>query len=195
MSGFWTSPTGHEITGSEKDSHLQDFSVIPDGTQALAAIKSCMVVEAAATQYKPEDKYIEVVYKIVSDEFKNREVTQKIKVFNGKPEQIHRNLNLLKRLMMLCNYKPTHNNEPTNQDLAAMNGKVLGIKIAEWSMPKADGTGVLDGNWVSEVHPAKDFKCETGVKMEVTHTNSPLDSAFSRNPKGVGDDLESDIPF
>jgi hypothetical protein len=194
MSNFWVSPTGQEITGSAKDSFLQDFTTIPDGTTALAAIKSCSVVEAPATQYKEADKFIEVIYNIVSDDYKNREVTQKIKVFNGKPEQIHRNLNMLKRLFMLCNYKPTHNNEPTNQDLSAMVGKILGIKIAEWSMPKQDG-GMMEGNFVREINDAKGFECNVGVKMEVTHTASPVESAFSRNPGGFSEVLADDIPF
>jgi len=136
--GFWSSELG-EITGNEHDSHLQDFSVIPDGTTALAEIKTCSVVESDATQYKEADKYIEVTYKIISDDFKKREVTQKIKCFNGKKEAIHRNLNMLKRLMTICNFRPTHNNEPTNQDLALMTTKIIGIKIAEWSMPKKEG--------------------------------------------------------
>jgi hypothetical protein len=54
---------------------------------------------------------------------------------------------------------------------------------------------MLEGNWVSEVHKADGFKCETGVKMEVIHTpQNTVDSALTRNAnKQV--DLDEDLPF
>lgn len=194
MSGFWSSPIGQEIKGDAASAFLSDFSVIPDGTMALAAVKAANIVSKEATQYKEADRYIEITYKLIDGDFKNREVSQKIKVFTGKPEAIHRNLNMLKLVMDLCNFKPTHNNEPTNDDLGALVGKTLGIKIAEWSMPKADG-GFMEGNFVREVHSSSGFKCETGIKQEVVHSRSSVDSAFSRNESGkVLDDLDG-LPF
>jgi hypothetical protein len=60
-------------------------------------------------------------------------------------------------------------------------------------MVRADGT-LAEGNYISEVHPATDFKTVTGVKIEVS--KSPVDSAFSRqaavSSQSVSDD---DIPF
>jgi len=194
---FWKSPTGKAITGNERDSFLQDFSVIPDGTMALASIKMCMIIEADATQYKEAERYIEVIYKLIDGEFKNREVKQKIKVFAGKPESIHRNLNMLKLLMTLCEFKPTHNEEPTESELGSLCDKIVGIKIGEWSIPTQDG-GIIDGNNVREVHPSNNFECETGIKKEPAQsspTKSHVDSAFSRNAKDGFKDLNDDIPF
>lgn len=199
---FWTSPLGLEITGSEKDAFLPDFTVIPEGTMALGMVKSCQVIDAQPTQFKDAEKYIEVVYKLVDGEFKNQEVTHKIKVFQGKPEAIHRNLNMLKLLMMLCSFKPTHKGEPTNDDLRQLQGKVVGIKIGEWSMPRDDGA-IAEGNFVREVHPSTGFVCETGVKAEVRHAPVPppqaqstgVESAFSRNPAGMAAQLDDDVPF
>jgi hypothetical protein len=190
---FWNSPTNQPITGSEKDAFIPDFTLIPEGTMAIGVIKSCTVENKEATQYSEANKFIQVVYKLADGEFKNREVTQKIKVFDGKPEAIHRSLNMLKLLMMLCNYQPTHSNEPTNQDLANLHGKVIGLKIGEWSMPRADGS-IGEGNFIREIHTPAGFKCETGVKAEVTHSRSSVDSAFSRNST-VKDDLDTDLPF
>ncbi len=194
MSNFWTSPSGSPITGSPDSAFLKDFTTIPEGTMALGTIKSFEVVTKAANKYTPEQKHIEVKYKLTQGDFKNREVTQKIKVFDGKPEQIERNLNMLKLIMDLCGYTPLHGNEPSNQELAAMNGRVLGIKIGEWSMPKEDGSGVMEGNMIREVHSSAGFECETGVKSEVVHSRSAVDTAFSRNQPKT-DSLDDDIPF
>ena len=190
---FWTSPINQPITGSEKDAFIQDFTIIPEGTMAIGVIKSCTVEDKAATQYSEATKFIQVIYKLADGEFKNREVTQKIKVFDGKPEAIHRSLNMLKLLMTLCSYQPDHSREPTNQDLANLHGKVLGLKIGDWSMPREDGT-IGEGNFIRELHPATGFKCETGVKAEITHTRSSVESAFSRN-QPVKDSLLDDVPF
>ena len=192
---FWELPSGKKITGSAEDAFLPSFSTIPDGTMAIATIKSFEVVNKEATQYQDEQKFIEIKFKLVDGDFKNREVSQKIKVFQGKPEQVERNLNMLKLVMDLCGYKPTHNNEPTTEELSTMCGKVLGIKIREWSMPKHDG-GFMEGNHVSEVWSSVGFVCETGVKMEVTHTpNSGTDSALTRNSRSDVDLLDQDLPF
>lgn len=195
MSGFWDAPTGEKITGDEKSSFVPDFTVVPEGTTAISTIKSAKVVNKEATQYAGEDKFIELTHKLIDGDFKGREVSQKIKVFLGKPEAITRNLNMLKRVMDLCNYKPTHNNEPTDADLSNLVGKVVGIKVGEWSMPKKDG-GFMEGNHVREVHASANFKCETGTKAEIVHTRDNNESAFSRNPVAGNDvDLDEELPF
>lgn len=193
--GFWTSPTGQAITGDADKAFIQSFQTIPEGTTAVATIKVFEVVEKPATDYAEQSKFIQITYKLLEGDFKGREVQQKIKVFDGKPEQIERSLNMLMRVMKLCDYKPSHNNEPTTQELSTMCGKILGIMIGEWSMPKKDGTGVMDGNFVREVHSSEGFASETGEKAEVVqHTNSSVETAFSRNNKPV-DDLDEDLPF
>ena len=195
MSAFWQSGTGNEITGDPKSAFLQDFTVIPDGTLAVAVIDKFELVEKS-DQYG-EKKYYEIMWKITSPDFKGRVVSQKIKPFDGKPEAIDRNLNMMKLVMTLCQYKPTHANAPSTDDLRPMIGKSAGIKIREWSMPKQDGSGMMEGNFVAEVHPAQGFQCEVGEKLEVIYTPSTgVDSALSRNPRGQTQvDLTDDIPF
>ena len=123
-------------------------------------------------------------------------MTQKIKCFDGSPDAIDRNLNMLKLVMDLCKFKPTHAEAPTQQDLMPMIGSILGVKIREWSMPKKDGSGMMEGNFVAEVFSPVGFEDEAGVKAEVKHVQSNVDSAFSRN-KPVEDELFSgdDVPF
>lgn len=198
MSGFWTSPTGNIITGSAESAFLPDFTIIPDGTYAMALIKKFETINKPMSQYSDAQKFIQITYKLADGDFKGREVIQKIKVFDGKPEQIERALNMLKLIMDLCGFKPDHNNEPTPAELSTMQGKVLGIKIREWSVPKQDGTGYIDGNYVSEVYDTKGFKSETGIKLEVKHELPDTSTAFSRNPRGQNlnnSETQDDIPF
>ncbi len=94
---FWTSGSGAPITGAPDKAFLQDFTVIPNNTMALAAIKSFMIAEENATAYcASASRYYQIIWKISSVDFKGREVKQKIKPFDGKPEQIDRALNMLK---------------------------------------------------------------------------------------------------
>lgn len=178
---FWQSPINKPITGLAEDSHVGSFDLIPDGTTALAMIK--------LFELKPEfndyPAFFQITWKIIDGEFKNREVRQKIKAFDNDPEKVHTALNMMKRVYDLCEYKPSHANLPTNQDLANMHGKSLGIKIQEW-----DFNG-KQGNFISEVHGIDGFVQEKGIKKTVTH---PIESAFSRN-KNTASVMDDDIPF
>jgi len=191
---FWTSGSGKEISGKLEDARMPNFSVIPDGTMALAKIESFDLVEKPANEYTGAQTLYEIKWKITSGDFVNREVFQKIKPFDGKPFQIDRALNMMKLIMNLCNYQPTSADAPDSNALSPMLGKILGIKIGEWSVPKKNEPGNLEGNNVTEVHPAAGFKCETGIKQEVVHSRSNVDSAFSRNAPIVGETLD-DLPF
>lgn len=196
---FWESKTGGTITGKAEDAFTPSFTIIPDGTAACASIFNIELIEKNATDYAEATKFYQITWKLTTGDFKGRQVTQKIKCFTGTSESIDRNLNMLRLLMDLCKFKPTHSNAPTEQDLLPMVGKILGIKIREWSIPKRDGSGVLEGNFVSEIYTPEGFVAETGVKAEVVHTFTPPESAFTRDKArrdaAAQDDLDSDIPF
>jgi len=104
---FWISRTGKGISGSAEDAFTRDFELIPNNTMALAKIASFV---------NNKNEYLEVMWKITSDSYKNREVRQKIKCFSGKDEQIDRALNMLKLIMDLCTFKPSHGDAPSNED-------------------------------------------------------------------------------
>lgn len=204
MSDFWSSDLG-EITGNAEDAFAKSFKQIPDGTMALAKIESFVNDENKESGFK----CLQVNWLLTDGDFKGQKVKQKIKVFGGEPQfdrdpakTKHRALNMLKLMYQLFKMKPSHAGAPTDQDLALFSGKVAGIKIRE-TEPNAQGNQY---NWVSEIHDAKGFKCETGISVIVTHAHSSeqqsmgfgssVDSAFSRNsPASNAVDTLDDVPF
>ncbi len=196
MTGFWDSELG-EVTGTPEDAFAKSFTQIPDGTKALAKIEHFMNAEYNG------NKYISLDWLLTDGDFKGCKVNQKLRVF-GDPlaededkamRGRHRALNMLKLIYQMYNIKPTHKNDPTDQDLAVFVGKPAGILIRE-TEPNGKGRQY---NWVGEIHDAKAFKCETGIKLVVTHTNAPpkddlFDNAFSRNNGKTNEPID-DIPF
>lgn len=194
MSSFWLSGTGEIPTGKPEDSFVSLYEIIPEGTVATAQIKSFITVERNNKYSGTTDKFYEITYKLLDGDFKSREVSQKIKCFYGSPEQIQRHLSMLKLIMQLCGYMPTKTTAPDDNDLSNMLNKIVCIKIGQWSIPKKDEPGVLEGNFVREVHPSGSVQIETGVKkvFESNYSNG-IESALTRNT-GVMN-LESDLPF
>lgn len=196
MSNFWTSDLG-EVTGLAVDAFAKSFTHIPDGTMALARIDTFITAEYEG------NKYLSIDWILTEGDFKGKKVNQKLKVY-GDPrakdsaKTRHRALNMLKLIYQLFNTKLKHSGEPTDQDLSVFVGKEAGIRIRE-TEPNDQGRQY---NWVAEIHASKGFKCETGIRVVVTHTNmqhsqGPIDSAFSRNAAYAGDAVlsDEDIPF
>lgn len=192
---FWDSDVG-EVTGKPEDAFAKQFTQIPDGTMALAKIDTFINAEYQGF------KYLLIEWLLTDGDFKGQKVQQKLKVFGGEAydkdpaKTKHRALNMFKLIYQTFNMKPKHANDPTDQDLASFLSKVAGIKIRE-TEPNEKGKQY---NWVAEVHPSQGFKCETGVKLVVTHTNvmpdrEPIDSAFSRQSSLPATDDLDDIPF
>ncbi len=102
---FFASGTGKLVSGRPEDAFLQDFKIIPEGTVADAFIKTFELVEKDNKFSGERESYYEIVWKICSDDFKNREVHQKIKCFSGAPESIDRALNMLLLIIKLCDHK------------------------------------------------------------------------------------------
>ena len=191
---FW-GQANQEITGRPEDAFIPDLTIIPNNTSAPGQIKLINLVDKINNFSQQQEKYYEITYKLMAGDFKGREVTQKIKCFIGESNQIARALNMLKLIMDLCNFKPTHANEPTALELMAMSGKVLGIKIREWQIEKSDGK-IMEGNFVSEVWPMTDnFVTETGVKMPLKASKNNLypSGIMQKGVPDIDDDLG--IPF
>ena len=179
---FWSSDLG-QLTGNPEDAFTQSFSVIPDGTKAIAKIVRMYNVEHNG------EKRIEIDWELVDGEFKGRHVFHKLKVFDENSNKRHKALNMLMLIYKMFKVQPSSTEPPSDDFMKVFIGKHAGIKVQEW---ENDGKC---GNWVSEVHPSQSFKCETGVKMVVTSTPSAVESAFSRNPKVQTDVVEDDIPW
>lgn len=190
MREFWRDEDGKAITGNAQDSFSPDFQVIPEGTCACAAIVNLEIAEKEENEWRPSQKYYEVTWALTDGEFKGRKVSQKIKAFVGSPPAITRNKNMLKRVMVLTGFTPPHEYAPSAEELSIMIGKVCGIKVGEWSLEKKDGSGKMEGNFVREVHAAKDFVTKTG-KREIP------DYVEKKPPvkQKSDDEIFSDLPF
>jgi hypothetical protein len=195
---FWETSEGEKLTGDERSSFTESFEIIPDRTTAIADI--VFIERAKPTEHYLHDKY-SIVWKITSNDFIRREVTQNLKCFDDNSRIANRSKNMLVRLYKLFGLKAASGNAPETEDLQLFVGKKAGIKINEYSMIKNDGETAC-GNYVSEVHDIKGFICAKGVKKEeglvkstsnnTLAANCGLDDALGRNKPNV--DLE-DIPF
>ena len=188
MTGFWVSELG-ELSGTAEAAFIKSFSLIPDGTMALAKIK----------EFKNDsfgsDKFYKIEWVLMDGDFKGQHVFQKIKTYDEKPKIKHQALNMMMLIYKMFDVKPRDANPPTDHDLRAFYDKIAGIKIQE-TKPNDEGKQY---NYVSEIHPQDGFKSVTGsrkiVSPVVSHIpGNPLDTAFSRNPK-VTDFDSDDLPF
>ena len=194
MSGFWSSDLG-EVTGKAEDAFAKSFTQIPDGTMALAKIESFINAEYEGS------KYLSIDWVLTAGDFKGAKVNQKLRVYGDTmardpAKTRHRALNMLKLIYDMFKVQPKNGNPPTDQDLAVFAGKMAGIRIRE-TEPNDQGRQY---NWVSEVHKAEGFKCETGIKLVVEHSNvmpqaDLFDNAFSRNKNAGVPEITDDIPF
>lgn len=178
---FWTSRTGLEIDGSDKNAFNDSFATIPDGTMAPAMIKTFELQESE--QWGPR---YSIRWRIMEGDFKGREINQSIYAFADKPEKVDKALNMLMRVYKLCDHKPTHKDAPTTQDLSPMQGKMCGIKIA-MLIGKEDGK---ERNYVSEVHSLAGFEAKTGAPVAKT-TSQPV----RRHTDDEIANLHDDLPF
>jgi len=199
MSNFWESDLG-AVSGTSKDAFTKTFKQIPDGTMALAKISKYFIDEYENC------KFFKIDWIITGGEFKGQHVFQKLKAIDAHPRDKdpartrHRALNMMKLLYNLFDMKPSSIGMPDDAELGRFHDKPAGIKVRE-TEPHQD-TG-KQYNWVSEIHPAQGFMCETGVnvsvtpdyKSEIPASASRVDTAFSRNPKAQTPVMEDDIPF
>ncbi len=184
MNDFWNSELG-QITGDAKEAFTPDFGVIPDNTKAIAMISKFCNIDAY------DKKYLLVEWQIMDGDFKGRKVNQKLWVYEEDTKKRHRALNMFRLLYNMFQVRATEG-APTDIDLLPFANKQAGILIREWEAEKRDGSGeMMQGNWVSEVHPSTGFKSETGKsapkpemhKVE-QRTLAQIDAAF-----------ETDVPF
>lgn len=191
---FWQTPIGR-ITGDESVafSHPQVKS-IPNNTTAIAKIK-----EFKKKTFM-DNSYYQVDWVITDGQFKNHHVFQKIRAFDADDKKRYKALNLLMFFFKFFNVGLTHEGEPTDHDLAEFEGLSAGIRIHE-TEENADGKIY---NWVGQIMPTIDFKCETGIHLATQkRATAPRDMSypFQENPKrqpngNVAHDIIDDtIPF
>jgi len=181
---FWKSPiAGAVITGKPEDSFVSANRIIPDGTKALAFIKKFEYID------RFEVPFYQVTWKLADGEYKGCEVRQSIKAFDENENKRYKALNMLKLIFDLANYKPLHNNAPTNDDLQPLVNKVMGISILEWQL------NGKEGNWVNEVHDSKGFESRLGTHRVIDYSYPKETSALQEFSKPKNEILDDDIPF
>jgi hypothetical protein len=160
---FWETMLGI-ADGKPENAFTKDFGLIPDGTKAFAKIEDFNITEKPANDYGMAKKYYEIKWIITQGEFIGRNIFQKIKAFDAENKIRFKALNMLRLIMNISNVQAT-NEAPDIYALRKMIGNVMGIKIKEWSIPKETG-GIMEGNFVSEVHIANGFTTMIGKKIE-----------------------------
>lgn len=181
---FWKSELG-QVSGEQKDAFTATFKSIPDGTKALAQIK-----EFKNKEFKSND-YLEVQWLLTEGDFKGLHVFQKIKVFDPDPKARHRGLNMLMLLYKMFNQKPKDAEPPTDSQLRVFVGKAAGIKIQE--TPPNDQGKVY--NWVSEIHKAEGFKCESGISSYVAPRSFSAGAPPESAQIAEKEEPDDEIPF
>lgn len=185
---FWKSDIG-KLSGAPEDSFSASFQgLIPNNTMACAKID-----DMCNKEYDGEG-YIQINWKLVEGEYKDRVIFQKIRVFSNDAKKRHRALNMLLLIYHLFEVTPVDDSAPTDAFLKFFIGKFCGIKVQE-TEPNPDGKQY---NYVSEVHSAVGFESKSGEKLVVAERilcSSTVESAFSRNSALVHDDLNDTIPF
>src|SRR5690606_8571900 len=110
-----------EVTGQPDDAFTKVFSIIPDGTSAIAKI------EKMTNQDFMGAKTINIEWVIVKGDFKGRKITHKLKVFDEDNKKRHRALNMLKLIYSMFNDKPEGTEAPSDKDFLKLVGKEAGI--------------------------------------------------------------------
>lgn len=177
---FWYSELG-EITGLENDSFQKSYTIIPDGTLALAKI-----LKFSNDKSFKGDDMLSIKWELTDGEFKGNEIKQTILVFHKTPFVKHRALNMLKLLYRLHNL-PLPQNNPSDHDLSLFTNRVSGLKISE------NHYNGKTSNIVSEVHAPQGFICKTGIKLDPpinVNAKSMVDSQYSEYEQS-----QSNIPF
>lgn len=197
MNNFWESELG-EVSGTGEDAYAKSFKQIPDGSLATARI------ENYAQDSFDGVKFFQIDWVLTGGEFNGQHVFQKIKAIDADPRDKnplrtrHRALNMMKLLYNMYDMKPASSGMPDDRELARFHGKIAGIKI-QLTDPNHEGKQY---NWVSEIHPAMGFKCETGFKSSIPEYKAKLnqgDDAFSRErerqAEQSNDSFDDGIPF
>lgn len=184
---WWQSSEGKNLTGSDEDSFASGFGIIPNNTTARAVLKKIEIEDWGG------ESFIQCQWKIIEGAFKDQTTRQKIHVYDTKPQKADRARNMLVRLYKIADVSlPT--GEPTDKDLAALQGKIMGIRVLEYYTPFPD---CKNGNWVSEVHsPNADFVCKVGDKLDPPTPKQSVKQASDAffSPTGTND-FNDEIPF
>lgn len=189
---FYTLSDGSKPTGSAEDSNTVSSLTIPNNTMAKAKITKFENVELPSGV-----RFLEIKWQLNDTKYKGIHVSQKVKIFEEHPAARDRAINMLVRLFKLANLQPSSDGPPSDQELAAFKGRLMGIRIQQWFYKGKEG------NWVSEVHPADTFTSKEGQMMEAPPAQKQqmsfeeAEKAYGKvvNEEQAPNDFDDEIPF
>lgn len=180
---FWNLNDGSSAaSGSEFEMGGGDFEPIPANTELVAVIE-----EAKWDEYEG-DRFISLKWRVAQpEEYGNRVIFQKLRVYNADPVKADRQKRMLAAIDANAGGKLVAlGREPSDQDLmSALAGRMMAIKVQIWKMNSRETGEPMSGNWISAVSPAKGKSAEAAKKAAPQPVAQP----------GPADNFEDDIPF
>lgn len=167
---FWNDDT-EEVSSGTYDSGSADFEVIPKGTKVLFAIDNVQVEETE------KETYINTRWVVMQpEEYKNRKVFHKIRVWDADQKKAEKAGKLIKAIDANAGGKlRTYGRSPDewNDDLlsrALLNKPMLGT-LGVWELQDKSASG----NWIMAVEPkGKVDAHKAKPKQEITDDDIPF---------------------
>lgn len=143
---FFTLSTGQKAAPTTEFDSNVELAPIPDGTIVTA------VIENAEISAWEDDQYINLRWRVAQpQEFNNRVVFQKIRVWDGNPSKRDRAIQMLVAIDQNCGgHLLASGQEPTDQSLQTLVSRPLRLKLGVWELDDKSRSG----NWVVSVGPA-----------------------------------------
>ncbi len=190
---FFTLSTGEQAK-SQSTAEVSTgggFDPIPSGTIVLAQVD-----EAKWDNYNGED-YINVKWQVVGKEYTGRIIFQKLHVEDADAKKADRSIQMLLAIDFNSNKQLAKTGaKPTNESLATLCNKPMGLSLDVWEIEKEDGT-VASGNWVTMIASKEEagrILKERGGNPKAEPKPAPVKTAPATSPttQPVVDD---DLPF
>jgi hypothetical protein len=183
---FFKLSNGQLAQGNPEDAFIPELTIIPNNSRALAVIEKLETKQYQNEQYQDEH-YYQITWKILNAPLANRIVQQKFYINSDNTNKADRAKEMFMLLHKLTQL-PTNYGEsgPQEHDYIKFRGKVCGLLIREWQM------NGKEGNFVSELHPSKDFVEAIGTKLPAKIASSNLGASNNfdeRNPPFVDNDI------
>lgn len=170
---FWNLSDGNTATETTGSMEMGggDIAPIPANTELLAAID-----EAKMDSYE-DDSYISLRWSVMApEEFKNRKIFHKVRVFDANPQKADKAKRMLMAIDHNCGGKLASSGQaPDDLNMQmALIAKPMMVKVQVWEMN--DKTG----NWISSVAARNAGQAPTPAM-----TQAPVAEA----------NIDDDIPF
>lgn len=168
---FWNLSDGNNAaqTNGNMDMGGGNIEPIPNNTELLAAID-----EAKMDSYE-DDNYISLRWNVLApEEYKNRKIFQKVRVFDANPQKADKAKRMLMAIDHNCGGKLAAGGEaPSDYNMnASLVAKPMNVKVQIWEINDKSG------NWISSV----------------AARNAAPQPTMTAAPQAAPQDMSDDIP-